>query len=511
MYDVKIVNGTIVSGLEGESPWPGCVAVEDGRIAAVDRDLPGAARQTLDAGGQVVCPGFVDLHTHCEAGHNLNYLQAGVTTVVTGNCGVSVKSGELAGTAAKVAGRSGTNLAYMIGHNTVRQEAMGNVARAPTAAELDNMTRQVAAAMAAGAVGFSSGLTYVPGHYADTAELAHLARAAGDAGGYYATHMRDESEGILDSIAETLDIAGTGGLPAHISHLKTQGASVWGRSGVVLDTLNAARGRGRDVTWDQYPYTASCGHMQIVLPQWLQEGTPDEVRARCQEPAARARAKEELTETLRRMYDGDGARILVAASPEPDRAGRTLAEISRAVGRSDSVSDLAETVLDFVARNPKPFTTYCVYHSMSEEDVRRILGDPVTVVASDGWSVVFGQGHPHPRQYGTCPRVLGHYARDQKLLPLPEAVRRMTAMPAARLGLADRGVLVDGAWADIVVFDPAAIRDTATFDRPHQYPEGVSWVIVNGQVAVDHRQPTGRLPGVFVPRPSKPCDRKNGT
>jgi N-acyl-D-amino-acid deacylase len=502
MYDVKIVNGTIISGVEGEQPWPGCVAVKDGRIAALGRDISGPARQTLDAAGQAVCPGFIDLHTHCGIGHNLNYLQAGVTTVVTGNCGMSAKAGEIAVTAAKVAGRSGPNIAYMIGHNTVRLEAMGNVARAPTSAELDNMTRQVAAAMAAGAVGFSSGLTYVPGHYADTAELGHLARAAGDAGGYYATHMRDESEGILDSIAEALSIAETGGLPAHISHLKLQGASVWGRSRAVLETLNAARARGRDITWDQYPYTASCGHIQLLLPQWLQEGAPDEVRARCLEPSARARGKEELIAKLRRMYDGDGARILVATSPEPALAGRTLADISRAVGRSDSASDLAETVLDVVARNPKPYTIYCVYHSMSEDDVRGILRDPVTMVASDGWSIVFGQGHPHPRQYGTCPRVLAHYARDEKVLPLPEAVRRMTAMPAARLGLAERGVLAEGARADLVVFDPTTVRDMATFDQPHQYPEGIAWVIVNGQTAVDHGKPTGRLPGMFVARPS---------
>lgn len=503
MHDLKIVNAMVVSGVAGEQPWPGGVAVRDGRIAALGKDIPDAARQTLDAAGQTVCPGFIDLHTHCGISHNLNYLQAGVTTVVTGNCGMSAKAAEFAGTIARVAGRSGPNIAYLIGHNTVRLEAMGNVARAPTPAELDNMTRQVAAAMAAGAVGFSSGLTYVPGHYADTAELGCLAKAAGDAGGYYATHMRDESEGILDSIGETLSIAATGGLPAHISHLKLQGASVWGRSHAVLETLNAARARGRDITWDQYPYTASCGHMQLLLPQWLQEGAPDEVRERCLEPATRARGKEELIAKLRRMYDGDGARILVATSPEPAMAGRTLADITRSVGRSDSASDIAETVLDFVARNPKPYTTYCVYHSMNEDDVRRILRDPVTMVASDGWSIVFGQGHPHPRQYGTCPRVLGHYARDERVLPLPEAVRRMTAMPAARLGLADRGVLAEGAWADLVVFDPTGIRDMATYEMPHQYSKGLAWVIVNGQVAVDHGNPTGRLPGMFVARSSE--------
>ncbi|NLG36008.1 MAG: amidohydrolase family protein [Lentisphaerae bacterium] len=503
MYDVKIVNGTMISGAEGEQPWPGCVAVKDRRIAALGRDISGPARQTLDAAGQAVCPGFIDIHTHCGIGPNLNYLQAGVTTVVTGNCGMSVKADELAGTVARVAGRSGPNIAHLIGHNTVRLEAMGNVARAPTSAELDDMTRQVATAMAAGAVGFSSGLTYMPGNYADAAEVGRLAKVAGEAGGFYATHMRDERDGVLDSIAETLNIAEAGGLPAHISHLKAAGFSVWGRSREVLDMLHAARARGRDVTWDQYPYTASSSHLQIILPGWLQEGTPDEIRARCLEPVTRARAKEELIAQLRRMFDGDGARIMFATSAEPGLSGRTLADLARSSGRSDSVADLAETVLDFVVRHPEPHTNSCVFHYMSEEDVRRILQDPVTIVASDGWGVDYGQGHPHPRHYGTCPRVLGHYARDEKVLPLAEAVRRMTAMPAARLGLADRGVLAEGAWADLVVFDPATIRDTATFEHPHQYPVGLSWVVVNGEVVVDHGQPTGRPAGVFVARETK--------
>ncbi len=499
MFDLKILNGMILTGADAAPARPGCVAVKNGRIAAVGAAVSGEARQVLDAAGQTVCPGFMDLHTHCTPSPNLNYLQAGVTTVLAGNCGFGRMP---AGGARSAAGGCGPNIAFLTGHNSVREAVMGNVNRAPAAAELERMAALVAADMAAGSMGLSAGLTYVPGHFAETSELVALARPAADAGGIYTVHMRDEGAGVLDSIAETVRIGEEAGLPAHVSHLKLGGANVWGRSGEVLAALDAARARGVDISQDQYPYTAACGRILLLFSQALQEGTDDDMRARLADPARRAGVKVDVVARLERMYAGDGSRVLIATASEPGLAGRTLADAARAAGRSASASDVAETVLDLVARYPAQKAIYCVFHMMSEDDVRTILRHPATMVASDGWSIPFGEGHPHPRHYGTCPRVLGHYARDERLLSLPDAVRRMTGMPAARMRLKDRGVLAEGAWADLVVFDPAAIRDAATYERPHQYSEGIAWVLVNGEVAVDHGQDTGRRPGVCIPRPA---------
>lgn len=312
--------------------------------------------------------------------------------------------------------------------------------------------------------------------------------------------MRDEGIGLLESIEETVQIGRQAGLPAHISHFKADGADVWGRSEAALAQCDAARANGADVTWDQYPYTACNGRIFLLFSQWLQEGTEEELRARFQHSGSRSQAKADLIRCIQRKYDGDATRVRIATAPEPALAGCTLADAAVAAGRTSSAADVAETVLDLVARYPGQQSIFCVFHSMAESDVRRILSHPATMIGSDGWSVVFGKGHHHPRQYGTFPRVLGHYVRDQQLLALPDAVRRMTSMPAARLGLSDRGILREGAWADIVVFDPSRIRDLATFDAPHRYPAGIEQVLVNGQAVVENGRDTGCLPGCFVPR-----------
>ncbi|NLE68301.1 MAG: amidohydrolase family protein [Lentisphaerae bacterium] len=508
MFDLKIVNGLIFAGASAGQPWPGCVAVKDGRIAALGAAISGSARHVLDAAGQAVSPGFIDLHTHCSIGHNLNYLQAGVTTVVSGNCGFGRLPAELPEC---VAGRCGPNIAFLTGHNSARREVVGNVNRAPTPGEMGRMVELVAADMAAGAMGLSAGLEYVPGYYAETSEVIRLARPAADAGGIYTVHMRNEGDRILDAIGETLRISEEAGLPAHVSHIKTVGVNNFGRSREVIAVLDAARRRGLDVTHDQYPYTACCGRILLLLSQRLQEGSPSDLRARLDDPAVRARARSELTEKLERVYGGDTSRVVVATAPDAAMVGRNLAEIAGMRGRSAKPDDVADAVLDVVKEYPDQTAIYCVFHNIAEEDVRCFMLSPFTAVGSDGWSVKFREGHAQPRHYGTCPRVLGRYSRDLGIFPLSEALRRMTALPAERLRLADRGVIAEGAWADLVVFDPDAIRDTATFDEPHQYPVGISWVIVNGQIAVDHSRPTGLLPGVFVPRPATPARKTTCT
>ncbi len=494
MFDLKIMNGSMISGLD-EPPRHGDLAIRKGRIVAMGAEVSAPAQRVLDVKGKTICPGFIDLHTHCLSGANSNYIRSGVTTVVGGNCGFGRVAPDIA---EQAQGRRGPNMALLSGHNSIRNDVMGNVRRAPSSAELDRMIRLVADDMANGAMGFSSGLTYVPGNYAETSELIALARPAADAGGIYTSHMRDESIGLLDSIAETARIGDDAGLPAHISHIKADGADVWGKSAAALAALDAARAHGTDITWDQYPYTASNGRMLLLFSQWLQEGSEDDLRTRFLNSGMRSRAKADLIKRIQRKYNGDPSRVVIATAPEPALMGRTLADAAVAAGRTPSVADVAETVLDLVARYPQQTAMYCVFHSMAESDVQRFLRHPVTMIGSDGWSVVFGEGHHHPRQYGTFPRVLGHYVRDARVLDLPDAVRRMTRMPAARLGLTDRGILEEGAWADLVVFDPDTIRDMATFEAPHQYPEGIEMVIVNGNTVVENGRETGCRAGRFL-------------
>jgi N-acyl-D-amino-acid deacylase len=484
----------------GSPGRPGELGVREGRIESLDASVPGAARTVIDAEGHTVCPGFIDLHTHCLASPCENFLQAGVTLVVGGNCGFSPL--DMREVAAGCVGACGPNLAMLVGHNGIRIAAMGNVDRRPSPSELERMRELVARAMASGAAGLSSGLEYVPGSYAATAELVDLARAAAPYGGYYASHMRDEGRGLLDSIRETAEVGRSAGLPAQVSHIKAVGPASFGRSRDALALLDELRAGGVDIAQDQYPYTASCGRILILFPAWAQEGGVEEMRARLDDRARRARLKEALMAKLDENYGGDGERIVLSAAPPgSDLSGRSLAAVALSAGRSTAVADLAETVLDIVGRHPSQGEVFCVYHGMCEEDVTAFLSHPRTAVGSDAWVPRPEDTQPHPRMFGTCPRVLGHYSRERGLFPMEEAVRRMTSLPASRLGLEDRGTLGEGAWADLVVFDPAAVLDRATFGNPRQSPTGIDCVLVNGRTVVDHGRLTGALPGVFVPGP----------
>ncbi len=497
MFDIKIVNGLLVKG-DGTAGGPGEIGIRNGRIAALSGHVNCAAKTVLDAKGRMVTPGFIDLHTHCLAGVNENYLQSGVTTVVGGNCGFSPL--DMKKIAGDCAGNCGLNLAMLIGHNSVRVAAMGNVNRKPTSAELAKMRGLIDQAMRAGAAGFSSGLTYVPGIYSETAEVVELAKAAAIHGGYYTSHMRDEGDGLMDSIRETVAIGRASGLPAHISHLKVRGCKIWGQGQDVVKLLDEYLAQGLDVTQDQYPYTASCGRIYLLFPPWAQEGESADRLARLADQAQRARLKEDLIRHLTDIYDSDGERVVISDAPDAALAGRSLADIAKSAGRKNQPADLAETAMEIAARFPGLTQVYCVFHGMCEDDVKTIMRHRNTAVGSDAWEPRASEARPHPRMFGTFPRVLGHYARAQQLFPMEEAVRRMTGLPARRLGLKDRGLLQEGAWADIAVFDPATVIDRATFDDPKQYPVGFDYVLVNGQLTVDHGRYTGALPGVFVSR-----------
>ncbi|MCK5805700.1 MAG: amidohydrolase family protein, partial [Lentisphaeria bacterium] len=291
------------------------------------------------------------------------------------------------------------------------------------------------------------------------------------------------------------------GLPVQISHHKVAGVRNWGKSKVTLGIIEAARAEGVDVVPDQYPYTASCSRVGTIMPRWVCSSGDDEAHARLRDPKTRARIKAAVIERLKTFYGGELERIRIASSVvEPGLAGMTFAEIAAQRGAADACEDMAEFVMELARDRPASCDTMCIFHSMDEHDVERIMSYEHTIVASDGWGTDLGAGHPHPRLYGTFPRVLARYCREKGLFSIEEAIRKMTSLPAARLGLTDRGVLRVGAWADITVFDAETIMDRSTFEDPHQYPAGIDFVLVNGEVVLDHGTHTGALPGVFIPR-----------
>lgn len=506
-FDLLIQNGTLIDGTGGAAEKLD-VAVTDGKISAVGDLADASAGHVIDATGRVVAPGFIDLHTHCGfhtdrgLGINLNYLHQSVTSVVGGNCGFSpVDFAKLTSEAEQAA--LGPNLAYLVGHNSIRTEVLGHANREPTPDELSQMKRLVAEALKNGAIGFSSGLYYVPGSYAKTQELVELAKAAAEYGGFYSTHMRCEGADVEASIAETIAIGRESGLPVQISHHKVSGVPNWGKSEKTLAMIQAARDDGIDVMADQYPYTASCARVGVLMPRWVCADGDEAAHARLDDPETRKEIKAALVQNLATLYDGDLSRIAIASSSvAPELAGKSLADIAEEKGFGSDLEQAAEFVMDLARERPASSDTMCVYHSMNEEDVIRIMQYPFTVIASDGWEALLGQDNPHPRLYGTFPRVLGPYSRDQQVLSLEEAIRKMTSLPARRLGLTDRGIIKEGACADITVFDRDTVADNATFSDPHQYPTGIDYVIVNGRVVLDHGAHTGETPGKFIRRPS---------
>jgi len=499
LLDIKITNARIITG-DGSPSFDGSVAVEAGHIVGLGGGIGGSARTELDAEGRVACPGFVDLHNHASHGTALNFLQQGATLLVGGNCGM--QPGPVGETAEKCRAEPiGHNLAMLAGHNTIRTKVMGRANRPAAPKEIEAMKALVGEAMRDGAMGFSTGLPYVPGAYAATEEVIELARAAAEYGGFYVSHVRNEGERILEAMEEALRIGRESGLPVHLSHHKLMGVRSHGRSGETLAVVDKARAEGMDVTLDQYPYAASCGTIQLLMPPWAGEGTEEDIQARLKDPQTRAVIGEEVARNLETGMRGFASGIVVATCPkERSIEGLSLEAIAVGRGLSATAEDAAETVLDIVSRDPRHGGCMCVYHGMSEDDVERIMRYPLTSIGSDGWAVEKGAGRPHPRLYGTFPRVLGRYCRDQGLFSLEEAIRKMTSLPAARLSLNDRGILKEGAWADLVVFDPETIIDRSTFENPHHYPAGIDYVIVNGELVMDHGRDTGATPGVFVPR-----------
>ena len=496
VLSVILEGGSVYDGLGGE-PVVTDVGVLGDRIVAVG-DLSGMrAGRRLDAKGLAVLPGFIDTHSHAVRGvlrHPLaeNYIRQGVTLAVGGPDGGSpFPIGEFL--ARLDLEPAAINFALTVGHGTVRREVMGNEDRDPTPAELTRMRDMVEQAMVEGAFGLSSGLKYVPGAFAKTEEVIELARVAAHYDGYYVSHMREEGLLLLESVDETIRIGEEAGLPSQITHHKVVGAPMWGSSVKTLEMVDAARARGVDVTIDQYPYTASSTSLSILFPAWSLEGERPDQLARMRDPTQRARIKSAIVRNLEDDRGGGDPKNVVVSRCEwdPSLQGKSLADILRDQNRPVSIDEAAELALELQEKGGFGG----IFHAMAEEDVRRILVHPYTMVASDGGIVAPGEGVPHPRNYGTFSRVLGHYARDEGVLSIAEAVRKMTSLPASRMGLSDRGVLRQGAIADIVVLDLDDVRDSARFGDPHHYATGARHVIVNGVAVLLDGEMTGARPG----------------
>ncbi len=501
-YELLIRGGRIVDG-SGNAWYRADLGVKDGRIAAIG-PLPGArARRVIEAHDRIVAPGFIDTHAHIEG--NLfarptadNFIHDGVTTLITGNCGASEELGVKAFFERMARDRVSVNVASLVGHNTVRKQVMGLARRAATPEEQRRMEALVDQAMSEGAVGLSTGLIYLPGLYSDTPEVVGLARAAARHHGVYASHIRDEGSKVVEAINEALDIGRQAGLPVQISHFKVGAPANWGRSRETLALVEKARADGLDVTIDQYPYTASSTQLSVVLPDWAVEGGQAAISKRLADPADRARIAADILKSARRNQRPDFSYAVVARhAPEPALNGRNISQINLQRGRPATMEAEIQTLLDIVQAGGAQMT----FHGMSEEDVRRIMAWPFAMVGADG-GVQSGTGMPHPRSYGTNARVLGKYVREEQVMRLEEAVRRMTSLAAQRFQLPDRGLLRPGYAADIVIFDDKAVRDRATFENPHQLSEGFDAVVVNGVVTVEGGKHSGARAGAALRGPA---------
>jgi len=527
MDDIIIRGGTVIDGADRPGRRAD-VALSGGRIAAIGNDLTAGGARVIEAAGRIVAPGFIDIKTHSDWTLPLmpqceSKVRQGVTTEVIGHCGYScapVLPGKVelirdylspsapwltffeTSYADYAAGYPATavNRAMLVGHNTLRLMAMGLDDRPPEPDELALMKRLLEEALAAGAIGMSSGLFTAPGSYAEGEELVELGAILRSRGARYFTHLRDESNTVFDSVAEAIEFGERTGVHVQIVHIKLSGTDNWGGARKLLDLLADARSRGVAIDCDQYPYVAASNPLKNLFPAWLQEGGIEPLLARLADSEVRARVRRETEanglNNFGRIPDWDAIRISI--SPDlPENAGRTIAELAAERG-----IDGFDMALDYIVEDRAQ--TRVLVSSISEDDIRTMIRAPEVMVGSDGNSVApygtTGQGKPHPRFYGTFARILGHYARDLGLLPLHTAIHKMTGASATALGLTDRGYLREGYAADVTVFDPDTIAERATYLDPHRYAEGVEAVIVSGVQVLDRDTHTGALPGAMLKR-----------
>jgi len=526
MYDIIIRNGKIVDGTG--NPWfYADIAVKDGRIAAIGNREGAEARETIDAKGLVVSPGFIDIHSHSDLEPMVNFrceskVRQGVTTELTGNCGDS---------AAPVSGMAYTqqkdyidshydltpnwntmdeylskmdrakpaiNYATLVGHGTLRKSVMGYEFRAATQAELSRMKDILREALRQGAFGMSTGLIYPPGSFAGTGEIIEISKVMAEEGGIYATHMRDEGEKLEEAVAEAIEVGRKAGVPVEISHHKACGRSYFGRVKKTLQMMEEARAEGVDVTCDVYPYDATATNLSSIIPDWAHEGGIERLLERIRDKTLREKIKEETHPVQMALSGYENIYVSYVGSENNSKyQGVSLAEIGRELSK-----DPLDAAFDLILEEKGEIGM--IRFAMDEEDIKMVIGHRLSMIGSDGSALapygVLGKGHPHPRNYGTFPRMLARYCREFKVVPLEEAVKKMTYLPACRMGLCDRGLLKQGMAADITILDFENVKDTATYENPQCYPEGIKHVIVNGVPVIKDGEHTGERPGKALRR-----------
>ena len=494
-YDIILTNGQILDG-SGSSPYPANLAISQNTIEYIGNN-ESSADVTIDATGLYIAPGFIDLHTHADRQltdnrlkNALNYLTQGVTLVVTGNCGGGTCDVTDYFNTLKTQGL-GLNTIHLVGHNTVRQAVLGAANRPPTPDELEKMKNLVNKALNEGAAGLSTGLFYAPGSYAQTDEIIELARIVKKHNGFYASHLRDESNytiGLQNAVREAIQIAESAGVPLQISHLKAMGTPVWNQAPDVCQIIETAQQRGVVIYADQYPYTASSTSLAAAtIPRWIQ--ADGKTKQLLQDEKLLPQIKQEIAQNIARR-GGPDSLVLTGYRPNPAWTGKSLAYISSELKKSP-----VDTAIELVLKgSPKT-----VSHNMTDSDVEYIMKKSYVMTGSDGTLVAPGDSVIHPRSYGAFPRKIAYYALEKQIITLPQAIRSCTSLPAEALNLKNRGLLKTGYVADIVAFNPKTLKDNATFDKPHQYSQGIEYLFVNGVLTIENGKYNGALAGKPIP------------
>ncbi|MCL1912655.1 MAG: D-aminoacylase [Eubacteriaceae bacterium] len=499
-YDIIIKSGFVFDGL-GNGGIMADIGITNGKIAYIGSLSNAKARRFIDASGKIVAPGFIDIHTHADrdieripsAG---NYLLQGVTTVLGGNCGASLAGVDVGRFLGGLTGLA-INFGTLVGFGDIRTAALADpTIKYPSADELAKMQALAGQAMEEGAFGLSMGLEYVPDRFASTDEIVQIAKVASSFGGFCAIHSRDEQTGVLASIAETVQIAREARAPVQISHLKACGKEVWGYSSSILSMVFLARSMGIDITADVYPYTASRTYLSQLYPAWALEGGKSGLEERWADPLLKKRIRSYSASQIQIRVGEDFSLIQISVCPSNrEWEGLAMSEVLSGLGKEQSMDNLLDLVHMLYTATGDVFI---IYHYINEQDINAFIRAPFVMVASDGEIHAYQEGSPHPRSYGAFPRVLSRYVNNANVLSAEEAVYKMSAMPAARMGLVDRGLVKEGFWADLAIYDENGISDRASFQNPHQYPTGIEYVLVNGEVAVEESKLANAASGMAL-------------
>jgi N-acyl-D-aspartate/D-glutamate deacylase len=530
-YDLVITGGSVMNG-DGTPAVSADIGIRGGRISSIGSLAGAAAGRRIDASGLAVAPGFIDMHNHSDYTILLepkaeSMIRQGVTTMVLGESrsagplkagagdtqamqGVSVDWTTLGGYFARLERQHmATNIASYVGEEQVWTHVKGYGQSPATPVELEAMKTLIAQAMEEGAMGLSTALLMPPSSLATTGNLTELAKVAKQHGGIYSSHIRDEGEGVFQAIAEAIQVGKDAQIPVDIIHMKIAHKKLWGRASEIIAMVQKARDEGHDIQANVYPYTAGQNNLSSIIPPWAHDGGREKLLERLRDPGARQRLRKEILSGLPNWYnhylatgDGWGGMLLVSLRNDRNKPfqGKRMSDLIQARG-----GEPVDVLFDVLVEENGSVPTVFFHHS--EPDMQLVMKQPWTSIGSDGSAVSVdgptGRTHPHPRYYGTFPRVLGRYVRELKVLTLPEAVRKMTSMNADKIGIKDRGRLREGMWADITIFDPDHVIDRATFENPHQYPVGIPYVIVNGELTIDNERHTGALAGRVLYGPGK--------